>query len=813
MFLAFVLGEFITVYNMAGILWLLPIILFILKIITKQQVAVFVMIFLGCVMGVLLTSHEIEERDKAYRFVEQQIRITGRVSKILKTQYGVSLYLDCVEIKGNVYRHVIIYTDEIHGVKIGNIVQVNGELKQFSAARNKGNFDSKKYYMTLGVYIAVNATEIEIIDSAYDFIRQQLYELKNSITDKLDVICNSNKGILKALNNKGIIYQGILLGDKSEMSAELKELYSLSGISHVLAISGLHISIIGMFLYNLFRRRFSFGVSMAVSVTAVVMFGILSGLGIAAVRALVMFGLKMFSEVLGRSYDYITSISLAGILLLIGNPFVLWNSGFQMSFAAIISIVIVWKKIVYIFQLDESEEEESFVKKTGKKLRNAILCSLTVSICMNPMIAYHFFSLPTYSFLLNVVIIPLMSVVVTSGVAGILVSFIGAGVAKIAILPGCYVLDFYEKLCNVVLKLPFSNVIVGKSSLYIVCFYYIVITALIYYLEKRRKKYQLEREKKLIEIPKKGMEICEYMAKQKSTKGKREFSILFGTVVLLMNLLIYCYYPAKKFFIESEVLEISTLDVGQGDGIVIRMTNDIVVTIDGGSTNVKKAGQNRIIPFLKAECISEIDYAVMTHADTDHISGLIEMLKQSDHYGVKVRNLVLPDIVGKDDAYKQMVLIAEEHGVKVLYIKKGDFMRFGKVELKCIHPCDETKADNRNGYSTVLGLKYNKFSMLFTGDISSEQERELRTSLDYGYIVLKVAHHGSKYSTSDEFLQWTKPKYSMISVGEKNMYGHPSDETLKRLKQSGSQIFRTDENGCITVSSDGETIGIERVIE
>ena len=164
------------------------------------------MIFLGCVMGFLLTSHEIEERDKAYRFVEQQTRITGRVSKILKTQYGVSLYLDCVEIKGNVYRHVIIYTDEIHGVKIGNIVKVNGELKQFSAARNKGNFDSKKYYMTLGVYIAVNAAEIEIIDSAYDFIRQQLYEFKNSITDKLDVICNGNKGILKALNNKGIIY-------------------------------------------------------------------------------------------------------------------------------------------------------------------------------------------------------------------------------------------------------------------------------------------------------------------------------------------------------------------------------------------------------------------------------------------------------------------------------------------------------------------------------------------------------------------------------------------------------------------------------
>lgn len=813
MFLAFVLGEFITVHNIVGILWLLPIVLFILKIITKQQVTVFVMIFFGCVLGFLMTSHEMEERDRAYRFEEQQTEITGKVSKILETQYGVSLYLDYVEVKNIVYRHVIIYTDGIHGVKIGNMVKVVGKIQQFSMARNKGNFDSKKYYMTLGVYIAVNATKIDITDDDYDFIRQQLYELRNTLTDKLDVICNGNKGIFKVLNNKNTIYQGILLGNKSEMSAELKELYSLSGISHVLAISGLHISIIGMFLYNLFRKRFSFGVSMAVSVTAVVMFAILSGLGIAAVRALVMFGLKMFGEVLGRSYDYVTSVSLAGILLLMGNPFVLWNSGFQMSFMAIISIVIMWKKVVYIFQLDESEEGEAFIKKWGKRLRNAILCSLTVSICMNPIIAYHFYELPTYSFLLNVVIIPLMSVVVTSGMAGILFSFIGAGIAEIAILPGCYVLNLYEKLCNVVLRLPFSNVIVGKTSLYIVCFYYIVITALIYYLEKRRKKYQIEREKKLMEIPKKGMEIQEYMVHQKRINGRRELSILLGIIVLFMNLLIYCYYPAKKFFIEREVLIISTLDVGQGDGIVIRMPNDSVVTIDGGSTSVKKAGQNRIIPYLKSECISEIDYAVMTHADTDHISGLIEMLKQSDHYGVRVRNLVLPDIVEKDESYAQMVQLAKKHGVKVLYITKGNFMKFGDVELQCIHPCGETKAEDRNGYSTVLSLKYNKFSMLFTGDISSEQEKELQELFNQNYTILKVAHHGSKYSTSDEFLQWTQPKYSMISVGEKNMYGHPASETLKRLKQSGSQIFRTDENGCITVSSDGETIGIERVIE
>ena len=797
---------------MVGILWLFPVILFILKIITKQQVTVFVMIFLFCILGFLLTNNELEKRDAIYCLEEQKIEVEGQISKIVQTPYGFCVYLQNVEYHEKMYHQVIVYTEDVKGLKIGNTIKVIGKLKQFSTARNKGNFDSKKYYMSLGIYMGISAKKVEVMDSHYDFIRQKLYQLKDDITNKLEKICNAEtKGIFKLLSNKNTIFQGILLGDKSDMDVALKELYSLSGISHILAIRGLHVSIIGMFLYNQFRRRFSFGASMAVSVTVVVMFGILSGMGIATIRAFVMFGLKLLGEVLGRTYDYLTAISLAGLLLFMGNPFVIFHSGFQMSFAAIISVVIVWKKIVYILDLNEKKEKEGILKKIKRKIRNSILCSLTVSVFMNPIVAYYYFTLPTYSFLLNVVVIPFMSIVVVSGAIGIIFAYIGTGVARLVVLPGGVVLEVYETLCEFVLKMSFSSVIVGQPSITIVFLYYILILIFLFVLEKRKKKQQIKKE--AISMPENGMRLQNYLNNKKKINSNKKFVILLLIFAVMLNMLTYFYLPVSRFFTERDILKITTIDVGQGDGIIIRTPDNQVITVDGGSTTVKNVGKYRMIPFLKSQGIEEIDYAFMTHADIDHISGLVEMLEQSDNYGVKVKNLVLPDIKERDNAYNQMIQTAHQHKVNVLYITKGDYIKFNHVELKCMHPTNTMTAEDRNSYSTVLSITYNKFSMLFTGDISSEQEDKLGETMNHDYTILKVAHHGSKSSTSDEFLRQINPKYSLISVGEGNMYGHPARETLERLKQSSSQILRTDESGGITVSTDGEKMKIYTFIK
>lgn len=816
--MAFVLGEFIAVQSIP---WMLVIILSglsAIKIITKQQVSVFVVVFLFCLLGFLLTDYEIGIGNQSYAYEEKKIEATGKISKIVKNKFGFYVYLQDVRLEQMKLRQILVDTESAEGLKIGKTVKIFGDVEQFSTARNKGNFDERTYYMSLGIYLKVSAREIRIIDSDYDGIRHYLAGLRERMKEKLSQICHTKDiGIFKLLKDKHTIYEGILLGDKSDMDTELKELYSLSGISHVLAISGLHISIIGMFVYKLLRKRFSFVMGTVFSVIVVVGFGLLSGMAIASIRAIVMFGLKLMGEVLGRNYDYVTAISLAGMILLIGNPFVIYNAGFQMSFVAIISIVVVWKKVMYILQLEVKDEKKQRERKNifcqiKTKIKKSLLFSLTITICMNPIVAYHYFTLPTYSFLINMVIVPLMSIVVISGVAGIGISYLGIGVARIALFPGCLILALYEKLCNVSLKLPFASMIVGQPPLSVVYIYYIFLFILLFLLENKRRNYLKKNKKKLTEIPKEGIAVKQYAENQNHGKDNRKFVVALLGVMLVLEMPLYCYYPIKRNFTDKNILMVDMLDVGQGDGMVIRTPDNRVITIDGGSTSVTSVGEYRIIPFLKAEGVGAIDYAIVSHTDEDHVNGLEEMIEKSAVGGVKIRNLVMPDCMSKDERYSELLKKAEDYNIKVLYIKKGDRLQFGKIYFRCLAPITNKSYENKNDSSTVLSLEYERFSMLFTGDISSQVEEELKNNIRSHYTFLKVAHHGSKYSTSEAFLSWINPDYSVISVGEYNLYGHPHQELIKRLETSGSNVLRTDKSGGITVKCDGEKMVVEKNI-
>ena len=199
----------------------------------------------------------------------------------------------------------------------------------------------------------------------------------------------------------------------------------------------------------------------------------------------------------------------------------------------------------------------------------------------------------------------------------------------------------------------------------------------------------------------------------------------------------------------------------------------------------------------------------MTHADEDHINGLVELLKKSKQNNIKVKNLILPDIKVKDKKYMEMMDIAEKSNVNVKYISAGVTLKIDDVTFECIHPDREYLAEDRNDYSTVLNMKYNNFSMLFTGDISEKvEERLIENERISKVTVLKVAHHGSKYSTTTKLLEKATPQYAIISVGEYNRYGHPTKETLSRLINQKIKVFRTDADGAVTIKTDGEIMDI-----
>lgn len=784
--LAFVLGEVIAVFDLnIAVPCIVLAIIVIRKIIIKayEDMGAFVVIFFTLITGFMLMSNEITTRNHIYDLKENTVIVQGKIYKIENTAFGTNIYLKGVEVengeKSVSVKKIFVNTEKIPNVKIGNIIKVRGKLRQFEEAANKGNFDSRKYYLSLGFYGKIEAGTIEVINSDYSGIRQGLYELRMEIIERLEKLCSDNNGIFSIINNKNGIIGAIILGDKTDIDSDIKELYSVSGIAHILAISGLHISFIGMAIYRLLRRRFRFLFSAAVSIPVVLSFGIMSGFGISTIRAIIMFILKIIGEVLGRKYDAITAISLAGLVLLVQNPFVVCNSGFQMSFGAIIAIVLI---------LPIVEE----ILNTDNKIIKVLSANFTISLVMNPILAWNYYELPTFSFLLNIVVVPLMSVVIVSSIAGIFCSCIMFGFGKAVIFPGCGILELYTFLCNVINKSSVASIVVGQPKVTIIIVYYAILLVVLFGLKNIRTKYtRAEKERNIIK-KETGLVLEKKAKKERRIKGqnvKLRLACIVG--FLLLNCLIY-YIPNPGFYI-------TFINVGQGDGILIHGDNGTKVMVDGGSTSEKQVAKNCIVPYLKAEGIGTIDYSIITHTDKDHISGILEILENNNSNRIRIKNLVMPDINMKDDTYNELIEKAKLKKINVLYIKKGDTLSLGKTKIKCIYPETTTTASDKNDYCTVLSVKNKTSKILLTGDISKEIEEKIKDDIEENYTVLKVAHHGSNYSSSEKFLKKVNPKYSIISVGKNNSYGHPGNETMERLRKQGGVIYRTDEKGGITI--------------
>lgn len=784
--LAFVLGEVIAVFDLnIAVPCIVLAIIVIRKIIIKayEDMGAFVVIFFTLITGFMLMSNEITTRNHIYDLKENTVIVQGKIYKIENTAFGTNIYLKGVEVengeKSVSVKRIFVNTEKIPNVKIGNIIKVRGKLRQFEEAANKGNFDSRKYYLSLGFYGKIEAGTIEVINSDYSGIRQGLYELRMEIIERLEKLCSDNNGIFSIINNKNGIIGAIILGDKTDLDSDIKELYSVSGIAHILAISGLHISFIGMAIYRLLRRRFRFLFSAAVSIPVVLSFGIMSGFGISTIRAIIMFILKIIGEVLGRKYDAITAISLAGLVLLVQNPFVVCNSGFQMSFGAIIAIVLI---------LPIVEE----ILNTDNKIIKVLSANFTISLVMNPILAWNYYELPTFSFLLNIVVVPLMSVVIVSSIVGIFCSCIMFGFGKVVIFPGCGILELYTFLCNVINKSSVASIVVGQPKVTIIIVYYAILLVVLFGLKNIRTKYtRAEKERNIIK-KETGLVLEKKAKKERRIKGqnvKLRLACIVG--FLLLNCLIY-YIPNPGFYI-------TFINVGQGDGILIHGDNGTKVMVDGGSTSEKQVAKNCIVPYLKAEGIGTIDYSIITHTDKDHISGILEILENNNSNRIRIKNLVMPDINMKDDTYNELIEKAKLKKINVLYIKKGDTLSLGKTKIKCIYPETTTTASDKNDYCTVLSVKNKTSKILLTGDISKEIEEKIKDDIEENYTVLKVVHHGSNYSSSEKFLKKVNPKYSIISVGKNNSYGHPGNETMERLRKQGGVIYRTDEKGGITI--------------
>lgn len=634
--------------------------------------------------------------------------------------------------------------------KMGNWLQITGEYEEAEAPGNPGQFDTVRYYESKGIEFAVKKAEVRVLDENYWPVREWMAKTKA----RFQIIFEEIVGVENAS-----ILSAMILGEKKGLDKEVKTLYQDNGIAHILAISGLHISLLGMGLYKLLRKLGGpFLLSGIFSGIFMIGYGIMTGLGISTLRAVIMFVAYLAAGVLGRTYDILSALSLAAVLILLKSPNNLYDAGFLLSFGAVLGISAVAPAL----------KNAAGIKS---KLWDTLSVSLGIQLTTIPIVLYFYYVIPLYGIILNLFVIPLMSFVLVFGIAGCLTGLFSLIGGIFLASPCYYILGIYKLLCMWTLMLPAAQLVIGRPGIGQMIAYCLLLMLMCIFKQKNNK-----------------LDLIKWV---------------IGSILLLG---IIFYQPRSGF-------SITFLDVGQGDGISMESPEGLQYFIDGGSSDITKVGSGRIEPFLSYKGIKTIDYYMISHMDADHISGLLEILEgyslnliDVNSGGVHIRHLVLPKTRQKDDAYKKIESLALKNKIPVIYFGKGDKLLDREVTIRCLHPSGKFTEEERNESSMVLEVTYKNFKILLTGDVEGIGEERLLEGNELKDVdVLKAAHHGSENSMSEEFLRLVKPEHTIISCGKDNRYGHPHPALIDRLRGIGSRYYITPLEGAITITSDGNS--------
>ena len=702
---------------------------------------------------------------------------------------------------------------------IGSRITVTGKFRIFRQASNAGEFDSRLYYRILGCEAQLTGAELQAEErpersASFRSLWLGTEELLHCARRRMSEVLT---GCLPGQSAE--IMKAMLLGEKGGLDPELKDLYQGAGIVHILAISGLHILMIGMGVFRLLRRLRAGNKAAAVSAMAVILlYGQMTGMSASSRRAALMFLLRMLAKLVHRTYDLLTAVSIAGVLLLIQEPLLLRYSGFLFSFGAVLGIALL---------------VPSYETRPMK--------GLSVSLAVLPVHLVCYGTFPILSIALNLLVIPLMSAVMAGGFLTLALGLISPALGKITGTVPAGILVFYEVLCKTAQSVPGQEMVFGAPSGGQTAVYLGILAAI------ASLKEGAELWKPLEALNRKTREESENQLIRRH-EGLRIVLTAAALLVLLVRI--------------RPGFSLHAVDVGQGDGILIQ-ADGVNIWMDGGSTDKSDVAKYQILPLLHYYGVRRLDCCILTHEDEDHRNGLAELLRSEGENGsVEIGLLLLPSARAeeKTEGYREMEKLASEHGVPVRYLKEGDLLERGKLRMECLHPEENSSYAEANERSVTLYLTYGDFSCLLNGDLEGageerllqyvrtekgetekekeadeenhitgdekktdkesetmESEKNMEGTEETAETVeakipvtlLHVAHHGSRGATSEEFLQTFRPMYAYVSCGEGNRYGHPHEETLERLQEAGVQrIYDTRYGGELTFTTDGKRLRV-----
>ncbi len=625
------------------------------------------------------------------------------------------------------YRPVELDVDDIYSL-IGRKIEAYGSLKIPSGQDNPGTFNYKLYLNSRGIKYSLTAYTFSVYEDTgifcriHSYIMRARYEFEDSFKE----------------DDIRALVKGVIFGDKGEIDEEVKSEFNENGTGHILAVSGLHIGFLFSLLWMLTKKRRTFSVSLGI-VLILFLYGEMTMWSPSTVRAFIVMTVSLLSTRLRRRADLLTSVSMAAWVLLLSNPYQLFNTGFQMSFAAMLGIAFL------------TEPLSIFV---GEYL--ALM--LAVQLAVAPYTAFVFHRFNPVSIFINVPIVFLGSVIVP-------VCMLGIGlIIIIGYIPTLYC-EIICGLMELLLKLNHLLNSNGEWSFYmtavnagVLILFYLIMFLLSSEWTRvmfiRKDYHKIRKALRLVAIP--GLLLC---------------------------------LATYNTFSDDEVVFVS---VGQGDCTHIRY-RDYDLLIDGGGELDRNIGEQILLPYMLANGASDVDNAFLTHLHTDHYKGIAELSKI---YEVKEISL--------SDAYRRSY---DNPYARVKFVKAS--YRYKMADDCYIMPVwpvhtvshEMVDADEANEFNMVYIVCIKGRKIMVTGDLLEEDEADMLQYYSGTDVldcdVLKVAHHGSKSSSSEAFLDAVDPDIAVISVGANNMYGHPHAQTVERLEQKGIEIYRTDINGAV----------------
>jgi competence protein ComEC len=684
---------------------------------------------------------------------------------------------DWQEVSGDVLLFVPRYPE----YNYGDVLQVTGELE---TPLDFDDFDYKGYLEHQGIYSTMLYPEIEILASDQGFKPLAwLYSLRNSLSQTLAEVLPEPQASLA---------QGIVLGIRYNIPTEVRDDFAHTGTAHLLAISGLHLAILAGIVYSigirLFgKRRYSY-VWLALGI--IWLYALITGLHVPVVRGAIMASVFLTAELLGRQRTAITSLAFAAAIMVGINPQVLWDASFQLSFLAIAGLIFLAPFLMGLGRraVKAVIGEEGIGISLTSIVNDSFGVTLAATIAVWPVVA-HYFGIVSF-------VAPLATFLALPALAGIIILGALAGLVGLVFLPiaqaiGWIAWLFISYMLFVVsgfAALPIASIEVGSANTTVILVYYSALAAIVWLGSRKRLGERL---------------------KLGASKSFSLVSRIPKRWVMPPLLIIAILVSVGAATMPDDELHISFLNVGQGDAILIQKGNQQVLIDGGPSPQALTLELGDRMPFWDRT----IELVILTHPHSDHLAGLVEVLKR-----YQVEQVLYPELDYPSSLYDQWHELIEEKDIPCTLAQACQKIDLGDgVMIKVLNPQESlltgTGSDINNN-SVVLSLSTGRVSFLLAADIEWEAEFKLiALSADLSSTVLKVGHSGSATSTTPEFLALVRPQVAVISVGE-NPFGHPSSEVLARLEAEPglSNIYRTDEQGTIEFITDGERLWV-RVAE